>query len=150
MAGELLAVRTDDFRKLGPEIAAADRAVTLALRRSIRKVAKPSGQKILESYGVEMPQRGGFADRVRSLGRVSVLTNLRQGVRIQLSNRGGVWMGGPEAGLLRHPVWGRLKGKWATTKVPAGVGAKAFEADADRMRDEIVTATTEALRKELA
>lgn len=146
---ELLKVRTDDFRKLGPQLVAADRATVLALRRQLRAIAKPAGQKILEAYGVEMPQRGGFADRVRSLGRVSVLTNLKQGVRIQLSNRGGVWMGGPEAGLLRHPVWGR-RGKWTTTKVPAGVGAKTFEADADQMRDRVVEATTGALRKELA
>jgi hypothetical protein len=149
VSDDLLKLRTEEFRTVAAELAGAERAVVLALRRELRAVGKPVGQRIVEAYGDAMPSGGGFADRVRSLARVSVLTDLRKGVRIQVANRGGVWMGGPESGALRHPVWGRRKGRWATTKVPAGVGAKAFEAEADHVRDEVVAAVTRSIRTEL-
>ena len=50
-----------------------------------------------------MPKGGGLAARIRAQGRVSLLVNLRTGVRIQLANKGGMYMGQFEGGTIRHP-----------------------------------------------
>ena len=95
-----------------------------------------------------MPKRGGLAERVRSQGRVSVLINLRSGVRIQLANRGGMYMGAFESGTIRHPVYGNRKA-WVSQQVPGGKGAESFAKEADGLATAVADHVTETARRAL-
>ena len=113
-------------------------SATVAVRKSVRRYAIASG----------MPKRGGLAERVRSQGRVSVLINLRSGVRIQLANRGGMYMGAFEDGTVRHPVYGNRKA-WVAQTVPGNKGAEEFAKHADTMAAELAAKVEQTARSTL-
>ena len=141
-----MTVNFEEFRKAGARLAEfGDRKLVLSMRRDLRALAKPVGDKIVEAIAGAMPKRGGLAERVRSQGRVSVLINLRSGVRIQLANRGGMYMGAFEDGTIRHPVYGNRKA-WVAQQVPGGKGAEAFAKEADGLATAVADHVTETAR----
>ena len=139
-------VNLEEFRKAGGDLLQlADRKLVLSMRRDLREIAKPVGGRIVEAIAEVMPKRGGLAQRIRAQGRVSVLVNLRTGVRIQLANRGGMYMGQFEGGTIRHPVYGHAK-KWVAQFVPSGAGAEAFAKEADALAVAVADRVAEATR----
>ena len=138
-----------EFQKAAAQLEQlGDRKLVLGMRRDLRALGKPVGDKVLEAIAAEMPKRGGLAARIRAQGRVSVLVNLRTGVRIQLANRGGMYMGQFEGGTIRHPVYGHAK-KWVAQFVPSGVGAEAFAKEADGLAAAVADHVTETARRAL-
>ena len=99
-----LEVRTEEYRKEAAKLLGPDnKKVVLEMRRDLRAAAKPVGDRILAAIADAMPKGGGLADKVRSQGRVSLLVDLRRGVKIQLANKLGMRMGPFEDGSIRHP-----------------------------------------------
>ena len=144
-----MTVNFEEFRKAGAQLLElGDRKLVLGMRRDLRALAKPVGDRIVEAIADAMPKRGGLAERVRSQGRVSVLINLRSGVRIQLANRGGMYMGAFESGTIRHPVYGNRKA-WVSQQVPGGKGAEAFAKEADGLATAVADHVTETARRAL-
>ena len=138
-----------EFQKTGAQLLElGDRKLVLGMRRDLRALGKPVGDMVLEAIAAEMPKRGGLAARIRAQGRVSVLVNLRTGVRIQLANRGGMYMGQFEGGTIRHPVYGHTK-TWVAQFVPSGVGAEAFAKEADGLATAVADHVTETARRAL-
>lgn len=137
-----------EFQKAGAQLLElGDRKLVLGMRRDLRALGKPVGDRVLEAIAAEMPKRGGLAARIRAQGRVSVLVNLRTGVRIQLANR-GMYMGQFEGGTIRHPVYGHTK-TWVAQFVPSGVGAEAFAKEADGLAAAVADHVTETARRAL-
>ena len=138
-----------EFQKAAAQLEQlGDRKLVLGMRRDLRALAKPVGDRIVEAIADAMPKRGGLSERVRSQGRVSVLINLRSGVRIQLANRGGMYMGAFESGTIRHPVYGNRKA-WVSQQVPGGKGAEAFAKEADGLATAVADHVTETARRAL-
>ena len=144
-----MTVNFEEFRKAGARLAEfGDRKLVLEVRRDLRTLGKPIGEKVLEAIAAEMPKGGGLAARIRAQGRVSLLVNLRTGVRIQLANKGGMYMGQFEGGTIRHPVYGHAK-KWVAQFVPSGAGAEAFAKEADGLAAAVADHVTETARRAL-
>ena len=135
-----------EFQKAAAQLEQlGDRKLVLSMRRDLRALGKPVGDKVLEAIAAEMPKRGGLAARIRAQGRVSVLVNLRSGVRIQLANKGGMYMGQFEGGTIRHPVYGNRKA-WVAQQVSGGKGAEAFAKEADGLATAVADRVAEAAR----
>lgn len=142
-------MRTEEYRQEAVKLLGlTDNRIVLEMRRELRTMAKPIGAKILEAYGSKMPKRGGLAARIQGQGRVSILTDLRRGVRLNLSNK-GVYMGAPESGQIRHPVFGRWLPGQKTQPVPPNVGLEAFTAQADELQREVARIVTQTVRRAL-
>jgi len=143
-----LEARTEEYRKeaaklLGPE----NKKIVLDMRRELRTAAKPVGDRIIGAIADAMPKGGGLAALVRNQGRVSLLTDLRRGVKIQLANKLGMRMGQFEDGSVRHPVYGRWLAGQAPQTVPANKGAAQFEKEADALQRQVAEAVEKAARK---
>ena len=142
-------VRTEEYRAEAEKLLGADRKVVADMRKELRTASKPAGDRILNAIADKLPKRGGLADLVRNRGRATILVDLRRGVRIQLSNRAGVYVGAFEAGYVRHPVFGRRR-DWVLQQVlSAGAGAAQFEREADELQKQVVAVVTETARREL-
>ena len=138
-----------EFQKAAAQLEQwGDRKLVLGMRRDLRALAKPVGDRIVEAIADAMPKRGGLSERVRSQGRVSLLVNLRSGVRIQLANRGGMYMGAFEDGTVRHPVYGNRKA-WVAQTVPGNKGAEEFAKHADTMAAELAAKVEQTARSTL-
>ena len=138
-----------EFQKAGAQLLElGDRKLVLGMRRDLRALAKPVGDRIVEAVADAMPKRGGLAARIRAQGRVSLLVDLRRGVRIQLANKAGMYMGQFEGGTIRHPVYGHRKA-WVAQFVPSGVGAEAFAKEADGLATAVADHVTETARRAL-
>ena len=146
-------VRTEEYRAEAEKLLGADRKIVLAMRKELRAASKPAGDRILGAIADKMPKRGGLAENIRSRGRVSILVDLRRGVRIQLANRGGMFMEQFEKGSIRHPIpWitgANGKHPWRPQSTPAGAGAAQFEREADELQKQVVAVVTETARREL-
>lgn len=144
-----MTVNFEEFRKAGARLQEfGDRKLVLAMRRDLRQLAKPVGDRVLEAIADAMPKRGGLAERVRAQGRVSLLVNLRSGVRIQLANRRGMYMGAFESGTIRHPLFG-LRKHWYAQTVPGSKGAEAFAKEADALGEAVAQRVIETARSTL-
>ena len=142
-------VHLEDFQRAGKRLQEfGDRKLVLAMRKDLRAVAKPVGDAMIEAIAGAMPKRGGLAERVRSQGRVSLLVDLRRGVRIQLANRAGMYMGAFESGTVRHPVYGNHKA-WVAQTVPGNKGAEEFAKHADTMAAELAAKVEQNARSTL-
>ena len=138
-----------EFQKAAAQLEQlGDRKLVLGKRRDLRALAKPVGDRIVEAIADAMPKRGGLSERVRSQGRVSLLVDLRRGVRIQLANKAGMYMGAFESGTIRHPVYGNRKA-WVSQQVPGGKGAEAFAKEADGLATAVADHVTETARRAL-
>ena len=138
-----------EFQKAAAQLEQlGDRKLVLGMRRDLRALAKPVGDRIVEAIADAMPKRGGLSERVRSQGRVSLLVDLRRGVRIQLANKAGMYMGAFESGTIRHPVYGHRKA-WVSQQVPGGKGAEVFAKEADGLATAVADHVTETARRAL-
>ena len=140
---------TDQFLWAGRHLAQAEKSVQRAIKKELRTAAKPVGERVLSALADAMPSGGGLAARIWSQVRVSVLTNLRQGVRLQLANRGGMFMSQFESGSIRHPVYGRWLRGQAPQTVPAGKGAEQFTKEAPALAERAAAAVTDAFWREV-
>ena len=146
--------RLDEFKKAGAKLQElADRQLVLSMRRDLRTLAKPVSERVLNALADAMPHRGGLSDRIKAQGRISLLINLKSGVRIQLSNKAGMFMGQFESGTIRHPIpWitgGNGKHPWVPQKVPANAGLHQFEKEADTLGAQVAEKVTETMRRAL-
>ena len=140
---------TDQFLWAGRHLAVADKSVQRVVKKELRTLAKPVGEKTLSALADAMPKGGGLAERIRAQGKVSVLTNLRNGVNLQLKNAGGMFMSQFESGSVRHPVYGRwLPGQKPQT-VPAGKGVEQFKKEAPALAEQVAKAATDAFWREV-
>jgi len=149
-------VRTEEFKREAAKLLGPDtKQIVLEMRRGLRGAAKPVGERILTAIADAMPKSGGLAARVASRGRVSVLLDLKRGVRIQLANRDGMYMEQFEdTGSIRHPIpWIPHRGQpqdvhpWRPKKVPKGAGQTQFEKEADGLQRMAANAVDQAVRK---
>lgn len=142
-------VQLGEFREAGAKLLdLGDRKLVLGMRRDLREIAKPVGDRLVGAIADAMPKRGGLAARIRAEGRVSLLVDLRRGVRIQLANNKGMRMGGFEDGEIRKPTFGNRK-VWRTQSVPANKGAEQFEKEADALATQVADKVTETIRRAL-
>ncbi|HEY3545037.1 MAG TPA: hypothetical protein VGK17_02970 [Propionicimonas sp.] len=155
MAGEVVTVTgTERWREEGAHLLGVDKPIQLALRRELRAIGKPVGLQILEAYGHDMPHKGGLAARILNRGRVSILTDLKRGVRVQLSNSDGMFMEQFEDGSIRKPIpWipkrgnPNVKHPWRPQSVPKGVGMKSFQAQAESLRKRVLETLTQTIKE---
>lgn len=132
-----LEMRTEQFKEAGAKLQElGDKELVLSMRRELRTVGKPVGDRVINAIADRMPRRGGLAERIRSQGRVSMLVDLRRGVRVQLANKAGMFMGAFESGTIRHPVFGNRK-TWKAQRVPGGAGAEQMAKEVEALRDEV-------------
>lgn len=153
MPNEAMAFRTEGTEELHA-IAhrlneAAERTLTNAVRKSMRDVAKPVGQQVVQEAAQPMPQRNGFADRVRSrttVGIQSAIASRTVHVTIAARNPGSN-LASLNKGILRHPVWARagVERVWRTQHVPADAFTKALAVHASPVRDEVLRAMQSTL-----
>lgn len=144
-----LDARMTEFVQAGAKLLdVADRQLVLSMRRDLRALAKPASERVLNALADAMPKRGGLADRIRSQGRISLLVDLRRGVRVQMSNKAGMYMGAFESGTIRHPVWGNRK-VWRPQQVPGGAGWEQFQKESPVLADQVVAKVTETVRRAL-
>jgi len=143
-----LEVRTEEYRKEAAKLLGPDnKKVVLEMRRDLRAAAKPVGDRILAAIADAMPKGGGLADKVRSQGRVSLLVDLRRGVKIQLANKLGMRMGPFEDGSIRHPVYGRWLPGQRAQSVPSGKGSEQFAREAEALQRQVAESVTKTVRK---
>lgn len=132
---------TEEFHKLAARVKdAGDKKLRTATGKAIRDVAKPAGKRILGKAAESMPQRGGLAAKIAS-GSIGVRSSY-SGSRAQVSlllKAHGYDLNPLERGELRHPVYGNRK-SWVRQSVPANRFTEAFEAEAPRVRAEVLKA----------
>jgi len=112
--------------------AAGDGGLRRQLLKGIRTGAAPLVEDVRQAALDILPKSGGLnryvadspiAVRTRLTGTVGVrIVNTREGAR-----KGGERDFGSDLGEVRHPVFGRRKGKWATTEVTPGWFSKTLE-----------------------
>lgn len=130
----MIEARTEEYRAAAAQLLGADRKIVLGMRRELRAIGKPVGTAIAEAIGGAMPARGGLSALV-SKAKISLLVDLRRGVRISL-NTPGMKTGQFEAGTIRHPTYGHKP--WKSQQVPGGKGAAELERHADDLRARII------------
>lgn len=144
---------TDDLQKVADALKeAGDKDLQKRISGALRSEAKPLGLRVLRRGAEEMPHRGGLSARVAGEGRVGVSSALRgrvASVSVILRNK-GVDLKSMDAGILRHPVFGRAdrsRKEWAWTRqsVPAGAFRRAFDAEAAEVQKAAVKAAQDVL-----
>lgn len=121
---------------------AGDKELQKAVSGAFREVARPLGQDVIEEASEEFPHAGGFADYLRSKGKVLVSSSLRgrvASVQVIFRNK-GVQFGALNKGRLRHPVFARSsqtsrQWTWTTQNVHPGAFDRAFEKRASRAQE---------------
>lgn len=98
------------------------------MRKSFRDEAGVITREQRAGLAAKMPHRGGLAERLAGEGRFSVRTTLSArstGVTITDSWKGHD-MKAVDAGLIRHPVFGRWLRNQAAQRVPRGTLSRPF------------------------
>lgn len=130
--------------------AAMDRCaddVTEGLRRVVRDVPDELQRTFPDAARAKLPRRGGLAELVaRADLAVDVGgTDERPTVEVTANGR-GIALGPLNAGDLRHPVYGRTRGRWVSQRVPSGMWQDACEAAAEGSDDELLQELRDAAR----
>jgi hypothetical protein len=132
----------EKLTRLGAAIkAAGDKDLQRELRRAMQRGGKPLKEAARRGALERLPKRGGLAERV-STSKFGVRTTTSgKGAAVRVIGQSGYDLQDmDEKGEIRHPVYGRRKGKWATTSVKPGWFSDAEEAAAPKVRDELVQA----------
>lgn len=132
---------TADLQRLADRLkVAADRDLRKQVGASLRKVAKPIGQRVLERGARVMPHKGGLSERIArgKIGVRSGLTGRSASVSLMLK-AGGYDLKPLDRGDLRHPVFG-LKKTWVRQSVPPLAFTGAFELEAPEARRAVLKA----------
>ena len=152
MADGIRTQGTDDLERMAAALKeAADRDLTNRVRKSMRDVAKPVGERTLIGGAERMPRRGGFAARVRDRGKVGVTSAIASRtvhVTLTLNNKGAN-LRSLDAGDLRHPVFARpdQPRRWVRQSVPAKAFTMAFNAQAPIVRGQVLDAMQATLNE---
>lgn len=134
---------TGSLEALAKDLKGADKQLRRNLLANLRTAGKPVVTEMKKNLRTDMPQRGGLA---RDLGRAKIGVRTKTsgksaGVRIEASHSQHD-LAAVEAGLIRHPVFGR-KGPWVTQKVPAG----RLSAPVDDAKPEMQRAVVKAMEQ---
>lgn len=116
------------------------------LLKAIQRGTKEAKSEVPESWGREMPQRGGLADRPLKVTTKTRASGNNVGVRIVSASRDGYDLRSIDQGRLRHPVFGNF-GTWAEQRVPEGVVTRPLEESAPKVREEILRAIDDIARR---
>lgn len=136
----------EDYERFAHALkAAGDRDLRLAVGRNLRAVGKPVGQRVLAEAAREMPQRGGFANRVATSPVGIRITTTAHNTSVALSlggGRKGMDLKALEEGVLRHPVFKRPDrgAPWVRQAVPAGAFDRALQGERLRVQDAMLDA----------
>lgn len=128
---------------------AGDKELRKGLLREIRGATTPLRAAIKASAMDKLPKHGGVnafvaSSRITSRTR---LTGKSVGVTI-VGTKAGHDLGKIDEGLLRHPVFGRRKGKWVDQSVTPGFFTEPIEAAEVIVATGILSAI-EAVSREL-
>lgn len=124
---------------------AGDKGLKRRVSASLRKVARPVGERVVRKGASGLPRRGGLSSRVASRGRVGVSNSLggrSASVRLLLRD-GGDDLSQMDRGSLRHPVYGRKT--WVRQSIRAGLFSDALAPEMPAVRRELIAAANETL-----
>lgn len=114
-----------EYREMSKKLKSAAPQVRAAMRKSLRDLAKPISEKVREEGARTLPRRGGLGSNVLS-ARITVGINAG-GVSLLLGGRKkrkgeGQLRQIDDSGLIRHPVFGRVRkvGRLKRGKLTAG------------------------------
>ena len=155
-----------ELRRLADQIrVTGDKGLGKEMAAGLRQVAKPVQTAVRESATATMPKRGGYAEAfTKSLRFRTALRNAKRDAFFRVTTfADGVGqrrdIDALEAGILRHPVFGRYRRRkgggrhpnpWAVTKVQAGFherGTKDAAARAEREMKDVIGDFAERLAK---
>jgi hypothetical protein len=120
--------------------AAGERGLRRELFKGLNRAAKPP-QAAARRNAARLPKRGGYAARVAT-AKMSVKTKAGREPAIRLMARAGakrVDLYAADAGLIRHPVFGRPK-SWVGQRVRPGWWTDALKETAPQARQEMEAA----------
>lgn len=130
--------------------AAMDRAaedVADGVRRVVREVPEALQRTFPDAARAKMPRRGGLADIVARADLTVEPGGSDDRPQVIATARGrGISLGPLNDGDLRHPVYGRTRGRWVSQRVPAGMWQDACDAAAQGSDDELLGEVRDAAR----
>ncbi|MGX7679075.1 hypothetical protein ACSMXN_09255 [Jatrophihabitans sp. DSM 45814] len=130
---------------------AADKTIRTEVYAAFRRAAKPLGESIIREGSAELPHRGGLAARVAKakLAQSNATTGNNPKVAISLKVREGYSLKSMDAGTIRHPVFSRADRTqvWVKQSIRSGAFTRPFEAGADPVRKEVLTALENVARQ---
>ena len=117
-------VDVSDYKQFAAKLKGADAKVKRAIRKRLKEAGKPLGEHTRDEGSDAMPSGGGLRDRL--LGAPVATAMLASGVNVWVGNRRKSQFVGLNKGVLRHPVWGRMK-TWRSQAVPEGTYSEAWQ-----------------------
>lgn len=131
----------EEFKKAAQALnAAADKTLRREVYAGFRRAAKPLGIRVIASASEEMPHRGGLSMRIAAskMGQANSTTGRNPSVTLNFRSAQGYDLAAMDKGMLRHPVFGQSV--WVTQPIRAGAFTRPFNAGADGVRKEMLTA----------
>lgn len=121
---------------------AADKGLRREVYAGFRKAAKPLGERMISQGAAEMPHHGGLAARIAAskLAQSNSTTGRNPSITLSLRSREGYDLKAMDAGILRHPVFGRWLAGVKPQRLRPGAFTRPFEAGADGVRKEVIAA----------
>ncbi len=114
-----------EYKEMSAKLKKAAPEIRAALRKELRDLGRPIGEKVREEGARSLPKRGGLSGNVLS-ARLSVGINAG-GISLSLGGRKkrkgeGQLRQIDDSGLIRHPVFGRVRkvGRIKKGKLTAG------------------------------
>ena len=136
-------VHAADYQKAARALKNADRDIRLEYTRTVRAIAKPLGQQVLEAGAEKLPHKGGLSDRVAAAKVLVSATQMRAVVSLKTAE--GYDLRAMNRGRLRHPTYGHKP--WVSQDIEPGVFTAAFEERAPVARAALLAAGERSLRK---
>jgi hypothetical protein len=126
-------VDASEYKAAAGKLRAAPAKLRRDFSRRLSAAARPVLRDVLREGAEALPSRGGLRAHIVSSGQVSV-SRAGLGIRGLLLNK-RVALGRINAGVLRHPLFGRPP--WFSQSVPAGTFDAAFDRRAEELRREV-------------
>lgn len=139
---------TAQWQKTAALLKTADKKVSAAMRKALREVAKPIGDKVGPKGAEKLPHAGGLSAYLAGSVKPTVsLTGKDITIKLQGKARSGkpTRLKALDAGKLRHPVFGLWLKDQEDQAIPANAFSDAFLAE----KDEAVKAVQQAVQKTL-
>lgn len=137
-------VDVSDYKQFAAKLKGADAAVKRAIRKRLREAGKPLGEHVRDEGSEAMPSRGGLRSRLqRSPVAVALLAS---GVNIWVGNRRKSQFARLDKGVLRHPVYGRMK-TWVGQDVPEGTFSDAWDKVPPDVRDDFERVLVDVMKE---
>jgi len=121
--------------------------VAEGLARVVGDVPDALRRTFPDAARAKMPRRGGLAAIVASSDlRIDPGGTVEQPQVVATASGRGVSLGPLNDGDLRHPVYGRRRGRWVSQRVRSGMWQDACEAAAEGSDDELLQELRDAAR----